>query len=60
MHAVNYHGTDDDMPESFDDWLAQLDGEEYIRYADMYGSLMYEAGILSEVRDEHKRLLNEI
>lgn len=25
---------DDDMPDHFDDWLGQLDGEEYIAFAE--------------------------
>lgn len=33
---------DDDMPDAFDNWLSNLDGEEYIRYADKYGKDCYE------------------
>lgn len=28
---------DDDLPDAFDDWLGNLDGHEYIRYADEWG-----------------------
>ncbi len=34
IHAKNYMGTDDDMPDEFDNWLGSLDGEDYMRYAD--------------------------
>jgi hypothetical protein len=34
FHAEDYHGTDDDMPDHFDDWLGSLDGEDYIILAD--------------------------
>lgn len=27
---------DDDLENAFDNWLSQLDGEEYIRYADTF------------------------
>ena len=29
-HASNYHGTDDDMPDAFDHWISNLQGDEYI------------------------------
>lgn len=32
MHAEDYHGTDDDMPDAFDDWLTNLEPEELISY----------------------------
>lgn len=35
-HAEEYTGTDDDMPDAYDNWLGELDGEEYIKYADLY------------------------
>lgn len=35
-HAKEYTGTDDDMPDDYDKWLGDLDGEEYIKYADLY------------------------
>ncbi len=35
-HAENYTGTDDDMPDSFDTWLQNLDVEEWISLADEY------------------------
>lgn len=41
IHARNYTGTDDDMSETFEDWLSELDGEEYMRYAEFYGQLVY-------------------
>lgn len=30
-HAKDYHGTDDDMPDSYDDWLGSLDLADYRR-----------------------------
>lgn len=37
-HGEEYHGTDDDMPDAFDDWLGKLDADEFIKYADEYGA----------------------
>lgn len=45
-HAHDYSGTDDDMPDAFDNWLCELDGEEYMEYAQEYGEY-----IKSTVRD---------
>lgn len=34
IHAKQYHGTDDDMPDNFDYWLSNLDTQEVIEYAE--------------------------
>ena len=34
IHAMNYMGNDDDMPEAFENWLSNLDTEELMNYAD--------------------------
>ena len=34
IHAEDYHGTDDDMPDDFDNWLVELDNEELITHAE--------------------------
>jgi hypothetical protein len=39
-HAANYIGTDDDMPDHFDDWLGSLDGEDYIKLAEEMAALL--------------------
>jgi len=33
VFAEDYHGTDDDMPDAFDNWLAELEQDELIAYA---------------------------
>lgn len=35
-HAENYTGTDDDMPDSFDHWLVELDYEDWLRYGEEF------------------------
>lgn len=44
-HATTYIGTDDDMPDAFDSWLAQLDGEEYIDLGEQYGDTLRDSVI---------------
>jgi hypothetical protein len=34
VHAENYHGLDDDMPDAFDEWLTELSADDFIQYAD--------------------------
>lgn len=35
-HAEDYHGTDDDMPDAFDNWISNLDVEEWLAYGDEF------------------------
>lgn len=44
IHAKIYNGLDDDMPDHFDNWLGELDGEEYIKFAELYGREMHIEG----------------
>lgn len=37
---MDYHGTDDDMPDAFDDWLGSLDGEDYITHGNALAKLL--------------------
>lgn len=37
QHAEEYMGTDDDMPEAFENWMANLDVQEVIEYAEAWG-----------------------
>jgi len=34
---VNPSVLDDDMPDFFNNWLGNLDGEDYIKWGDLYG-----------------------
>lgn len=42
IHMEGYTGTDDDSPDAFDSWLVELDGEEYIKYAQEWGDKITE------------------
>ncbi len=35
-HADQYTGLDDDMPDDFNDWIENLDADDFIRYANQY------------------------
>lgn len=48
IHAENYMGTDDDMPEAFDDWVDTLSAMEVWAHAGNYGREMYDLGQLKE------------
>lgn len=39
-HAEDYHGIDDDMPDDFDNWLAGLQVDDIIAYADEWGATL--------------------
>ena len=35
-HAGQYQGLDDEMPDNFNEWLCDLDPDEWIEYAGMW------------------------
>ena len=37
LHAEQYTGVDDDMPDDFDNWLEKFDQNEIIDLAEKYG-----------------------
>lgn len=38
VHMSDYTGTDDDAPDAYEAWVAELDTQEVIDYADLWGS----------------------
>lgn len=48
----------DDLPDAFDRWLSNLDGEEYIQFADLYGREQRIVG--AEKMSKHLSAGNEI
>lgn len=42
---------DDEGPDHFDNWLGDLDGEQYIKYADLYGREMFIDGKLKSTEE---------
>lgn len=37
-HAETYTGTDDEMPDNFEQWESELDVHEYVNFANEYAS----------------------
>lgn len=35
VHAKDYYGTDDNMPDSFNAWLEKLDSNDIMQYAEL-------------------------
>jgi len=33
IHAQDYHGTDDDMPDAFEEWASELDDEQVEKHS---------------------------
>lgn len=52
IHSVIYGGTDDDMPDAFENWLSNLDGEDYMRYGQLYGEKTFLEGHRSLLDNE--------
>ena len=38
-HGANYRGSDDEMPNAWDDWLSNLEIDDLIDYADEHARL---------------------
>ena len=36
-HAKVYTGTDDNMPDAFDNWLTDLQADDFMKYAQWWG-----------------------
>lgn len=45
VHAEDYLGTDDDMPDAFDYWVTNLDNAELLDLCETYGLKMWRKGI---------------
>lgn len=51
-HSAQYIGTDDSMPDDYEDWISRLDVQEVIDYAEKWGDQLkrlYLIKILAEI-----------
>lgn len=39
-HGEDYMGTDDDMPDAYENWMSNLDVQEVIDYAEEWGKVI--------------------
>jgi hypothetical protein len=49
----NIHGTDDAMPDAFDDWAGELDAQDVCDYAEMYGKKLFETYSPKKLQVQH-------
>lgn len=40
IHANQYTGLDDEMPDDFNNFLGNMDGEEYIEHANAFSKML--------------------
>ena len=40
IHSKDYMGTDDDMPDSFESWITELEPETLIEHANVFSKLL--------------------
>jgi hypothetical protein len=59
FHANNYTGTDDDMPDHYENWVTEMDVDRLIEIADIFGKEMYLRG-KSEVLDQWGKALKNL
>lgn len=45
VFAEDYHGCDDDLPDAFEGWLANIEQDEMMELAEEFGQRQYEAGL---------------
>lgn len=55
MHAKQYQGLDDDMPENFSEWLEDLDIDTICKYANAFAR----DKVCEYIDDETRRLQND-
>lgn len=55
IHAKEYMGTDDDMPESFERWLENLDNNDLMEYGNE-AMIHSSARVLGSVKSDKKSI----
>lgn len=43
-HMKDYHGTDDAAPDAFEHWLSEIETDDLMKLASLYGKEMYIQG----------------
>lgn len=59
VHAQEYHGTDDNMPDAFDNWVASLDVDEVIEYAEAWGRTIQGLEPEETPQEKYERIRNK-
>lgn len=58
VHAKDYTGTDDDMPDDFESWVGELDVQEVMDFAEIYGLIQNKAGY-QEAVDKYNEIVKQ-
>lgn len=59
VHAIQYIGLDDGMPDDFEDWLSSLGTDELVDYANEYGKKLLNLNKKPIKVDIRKRKVNK-
>lgn len=51
-----FHGSKDEVENAFDAWLSNLDGQEYIDYANKYAEIMFLRGEITGITNSTKAI----
>lgn len=46
--TINPSVFDDDMPDFFDNWIGELEGEDYVKYGQLFGEKTFLEGIKAQ------------
>ena len=44
-HAKQYIGTDDNMPDDFNEWLCNLETDEWLLFGDWFGNIKFQEAL---------------
>lgn len=59
IHAQEYHGVDDDMPDAYDAWVGGLDVGEVMEYAEDWGRLLQGLEPEETFKEKYERIRNK-
>ena len=59
-HMKDYHGTDDDAPDAYDNWVSELQYDDWMAYGEEFGKQQYEVGQAESVDETNAKLASKI
>lgn len=58
-HAEQYQGLDDEMPDNFNEWLQELDPDDWFRYGEFFAIDKTQASV-NKMADVMDKMLDSI
>lgn len=49
LHSKHYSGTDDDMPDAFERFVENMQVDEWLEYAELWGKIQRSLGLLDSI-----------